>query len=71
MEEKEFQIIENKIKELEKKVNDYMEADKNKLAEKKEEELYIYRKILSLMIDGKMYNEIKQKRLEEKRRLIK
>ena len=62
MEEKVFKIIEEEIKKLEKKRNDYLEVDKNKLANHYQEKLEVYRKILDLMIDGKKYKEIKLKK---------
>ena len=62
MEEKVFKIIEEEIKKLEKKRNDYLEVDKNKLANHYQEKLEVYRKILDLMIDGQMYKEIKLKK---------
>ena len=72
MEEKVFKIIEEEIKKLEKKRNDYLEVDKNKLANHYQEKLEVYRKILDLMIDGQMYKEIKLKKRDEKlRKLIK
>ena len=72
MEEKVFKIVEVEIKRLEKKRNDYLEVDKNKLANHYQEKLEVYRKILDLMIDGKMYKEIKLKKRDEKlRKLIK
>lgn len=49
-----------------KKRNDYLEVDKSKLANQYKEKLYIYRKILDLMIDGQMYKEIKLKKRDEK-----
>lgn len=66
MEEKAFKIIEEEIIKLEKKRNNYLEVDKNKLANQYQEKLYIYRKILDLMIDGQMYKEIKLKKRDEK-----
>ena len=72
MEEKVFKIIEEEIKKLEKKRNDYLEVDKNKIADHYQEKLEVYRKILDLMIDGQMYKEIKLKKRDEKlRKLIK
>ena len=72
MEEKVFKIIEEEIKKLEKKRNDYLEVDKNKLANHYQEKLEVYIKILDLMIDGQMYKEIKLKKRDEKlRKLIK
>ena len=72
MEEKVFKIVEVEIKRLEKKRNDYLEVDKNILANHYQEKLDVYRKILDLMIDGKMYKEIKLKKRDEKlRKLIK
>ena len=72
MEEKVFKIIEEEIKKLEKKRNDYLEVDKNKIANHYQEKLEVYIKILDLMIDGKMYKEIKLKKRDEKlRKLIK
>ena len=72
MEEKVFKIVEVEIKRLEKKRNEYLEVDKNKLANHYQEKLEVYRKILDLMIDGKMYKEIKLKKRDEKlRKLIK
>lgn len=62
MEEKAFQIIEEEIEKIEKKRNDYLEIDRNKLAEHYEEKLNVYRKILDLMIEGQMYKEIKLKK---------
>ena len=62
MEEKVFKIVEVEIKRLEKKRNDYLEVDKNILANHYQEKLEVYRKILDLMIDGKMYKEIKLKK---------
>lgn len=62
MEEKVFKIVEVEIKRLEKKRNDYLEVDKNILANHYQEKLDVYRKILDLMIDGKMYKEIKLKK---------
>ena len=62
MEEKVFKIIEEEIKKLEKKRNDYLEVDKNKLANHYQEKLEVYIKILDLMIDGQMYKEIKLKK---------
>lgn len=70
MEEKVFKIVEEEIKRLEKKRNDYLEVDKNKLANHYQEKLEIYRKILDLMIDGKKYKEL-EKRAEKIRKLIK
>ena len=71
-EEKVFKIVEVEIKRLEKKRNDYLEVDKNKIADHYQEKLEVYRKILDLMIDGKMYKEIKLKKRDEKlRKLIK
>lgn len=70
MEEKVFKIVEVEIKRLEKKRNDYLEVDKNKLANHYQEKLEIYRKILDLMIDGKKYKEL-EKRAEKIRKLIK
>lgn len=61
-EEKVFKIVEVEIKRLEKKRNDYLEVDKNILANHYQEKLEVYRKILDLMIDGKMYKEIKLKK---------
>ena len=66
MEEKVFKIVEVEIKRLEKKRNDYLEVDKNRLANHYQEKLEVYRKILDLMIDGKMYKEIKLKKRDEK-----
>ena len=72
MEEKVFKIVEVEIKRLEKKRNDYLEVDKNILANHYQEKLEVYRKILDLMIDGQMYKEIKLKKRDEKlRKLIK
>lgn len=72
MEEKVFKIIEEEIKKLEKKRNDYLEVDKNKIANHYQEKLEVYRKILDLMTDGLMYKEIKLKKRDEKlRKLIK
>ena len=72
MEEKVFKIVEVEIKRLEKKRNDYLEVDKNILANHYQEKLDVYRKILDLMIDGQMYKEIKLKKRDEKlRKLIK
>ena len=72
MEEKVFKIVEVEIKRLEKKRNDYLEVDKNKIANHYQEKLEVYRKILDLMIDGQMYKEIKLKKRDEKlRKLIK
>ena len=72
MEEKVFKIIEEEIKKLEKKRNDYLEVDKNKIANHYQEKLEVYIKILDLMIDGQMYKEIKLKKRDEKlRKLIK
>ena len=68
MEEKVFKIVEVEIKRLEKKRNDYLEVDKNKLANHYQEKLEVYRKILDLMIDGQMYKEIKLKKRDEKLR---
>ena len=62
MEEKVFKIVEVEIKRLEKKRNDYLEVDKNILANHYQEKLEVYRKILDLMIDGKKYKEIKLKK---------
>ena len=62
MEEKVFKIVEVEIKRLEKKRNDYLEVDKNRLANHYQEKLDVYRKILDLMIDGQMYKEIKLKK---------
>ena len=62
MEEKVFKIVEVEIKRLEKKRNEYLEVDKNKLANHYQEKLEVYRKILDLMIDGQMYKEIKLKK---------
>ena len=62
MEEKVFKIVEVEIKRLEKKRNDYLEVDKNILANHYQEKLDVYRKILDLMIDGKKYKEIKLKK---------
>ena len=62
MEEKVFKIVEVEIKRLEKQRNDYLEVDKNKLANHYQEKLEVYRKILDLMIDGKKYKEIKLKK---------
>ena len=62
MEEKVFKIVEVEIKRLEKKRNDYLEVDKNILANHYQEKLEVYRKILDLMIDGQMYKEIKLKK---------
>ena len=62
MEEKVFKIIEEEIKKLEKKRNDYLEVDKNKIANHYQEKLEVYIKILDLMIDGQMYKEIKLKK---------
>ena len=62
MEEKVFKIIEEEIKKLEKKRNDYLEVDKNKIANHYQEKLEVYRKILDLMIDGQKYKEIKLKK---------
>lgn len=62
MEEKVFKIVEVEIKRLEKKRNDYLEVDKNKIADHYQEKLEVYRKILDLMIDGKKYKEIKLKK---------
>ena len=62
MEEKVFKIVEVEIKRLEKKRNDYLEVDKNKLANHYQEKLDVYRKFLDLMIDGQMYKEIKLKK---------
>ena len=61
-EEKVFKIVEVEIKRLEKKRNDYLEVDKNILANHYQEKLEVYRKILDLMIDGKKYKEIKLKK---------
>ena len=68
MEEKVFKIVEVEIKRLEKKRNDYLEVDKNILANHYQEKLDVYRKILDLMIDGKKYKEIKLKKRDEKLR---
>lgn len=68
MEEKVFKIIEEEIKKLEKKRNDYLEVDKNKIANHYQEKLEVYRKILDLMIDGQMYKKIKLKKRDEKLR---
>ena len=62
MEEKVFKIIEEEIKKLEKKRNDYLEVDKNKIANHYQAKLEVYRKILDLMIDGQKYKEIKLKK---------
>ena len=62
MEEKVFKIVEVEIKRLEKKRNDYLEVDKNKIANHYQEKLEVYRKILDLMIDGQKYKEIKLKK---------
>ena len=62
MEEKVFKIVEVEIKRLEKKRNDYLEVDKNILANHYQEKLDVYRKILDLMIDGQKYKEIKLKK---------
>lgn len=67
-EEKVFKIVEVEIKRLEKKRNDYLEVDKNILANHYQEKLEVYRKILDLMIDGQMYKEIKLKKRDEKLR---
>lgn len=64
-EEKVFKIVEVEIKRLEKKRNDYLEVDKNILANHYQEKLEVYRKILDLMIDGKKYKEIKLKKGEK------
>ena len=61
-EKKVFKIVEVEIKRLEKKRNDYLEVDKNILANHYQEKLEVYRKILDLMIDGKKYKEIKLKK---------
>lgn len=61
-EEKVFKIVEVEIKRLEKKRNDYLEVDKNILANHYQEKLDVYRKILDLMIDGQKYKEIKLKK---------
>ena len=61
-EKKVFKIVEVEIKRLEKKRNDYLEVDKNILANHYQEKLDVYRKILDLMIDGKKYKEIKLKK---------
>lgn len=68
MEEKAFKVIEEEIKKLEKKRNDYLEVDKDKLANHYQEKLYVYRKILDLMIDGQLYKEIEIKKRDEKLR---
>ena len=68
MEEKAFKLIEEEIKKLEKKRTEYLEVDKDKLANHYQEKLNVYRKILDLMIDGKMYKEIKIKKRDEKLR---
>ena len=70
MEEKVFKIIEEEIKRLEKKRNDYLEVDKNKIANHYQEKLEVYRKILDLMTDGLMYKEIKLKKRDEKLRKL-
>ena len=69
-EEKVFKIVEVEIKRLEKKRNDYLEVDKNRLANHYQEKLEVYRKILDLMTDGLMYKEIKLKKRDEKLRKL-
>ena len=66
MEEKVFKIVEVEIKRLEKKRNDYLEVDKNKLANHYQEKLEVYRKILDLMIDGQMYKDLKEQKKKER-----
>ena len=58
-EEKVFKIVEVEIKRLEKKRNDYLEVDNNKIANHYQEKLEVYRKNLDLKTDGLMYKEIK------------
>ena len=69
-EEKVFKIVEVEIKRLEKKRNDYLEVDKNILANHYQDKLEVYRKILDLMTDGLMYKEIKLKKRDEKLRKL-
>lgn len=62
---KAFDLIEDKIKESDRKRQEYNEVDNYRMYKFWDELYHEYVTILDLMIDGKMYRDLKDKKRKE------